>query len=119
MRYMLIFKSDQPVDPATSPCKKELPEMATLMGQLKQQGVLVFSEGLRTSHSGARVTVKDGRSSVMDGPFTETKEVIAGFAVVDVPTRADAVARAERFLTIAGGGTSDVLEVWSPPPAVH
>jgi len=116
MRYMLIFKSDEPaVDPTQSPCKRELPEMAKVMGELKEQGILVYSEGLCPSDSGARVTVKPGRpASVMDGPFAEAKELIAGFAVVDVPSKAEAVALAERFLTIAGGGRSDVLEVWQP-----
>jgi hypothetical protein len=119
MRYMLMFKSDEPVAPGTSPCKAELPEMAKLMGELKEKGVLVYTDGLMPSDSGARVRVAAGRASVKDGPFAEAKELIAGFAVVDVKSKAEAVELAKRFLTIAGGGTSDVLEVFDPSRAGH
>jgi hypothetical protein len=114
MRYMLMFKSDQPVPAGTSPCRKELPEMAKLMGELQRSGVLVFTEGLMPPDRGARVRCSGGKVTVRDGPFAEAKELVAGFAVVEVPSKADAVELAKRFLTIAGGGESDVLEVWSP-----
>ena len=118
-RYMLMFKSDQPVEPGKSPCKAELPEMAKLMGELKEKGILVYTDGLMPSDSGARVRVAGGRASVKDGPFAEAKELIAGFAVVRVNSKAEAVDLARRFLTIAGGGTSDVLEVWEHSGSGH
>ena len=119
MRFMLMFKSDQPVAPGTSPCKQELPEMARLMGELKRSGVLVYTDGLMPSDTGARVRSAGGKLTVKDGPFAEAKELIAGFAVVDVKSKAEAVELAKRFLTIAGGGESDVLEVFDPSGAGH
>lgn len=113
-RFMLMFKSDQPVEPGTSPCKQQLPEMAALMQDLRDAGTLVFTEGLMPSDSGARVRLSGGQVSVKDGPFAEAKELIAGFAVVQVKSKAEAVELAKRFLTIAGGGESDVIEVFDP-----
>ena len=115
MRFMLMFKSDQPLDPGSSPCKQELPEMAKLMGELKRSGVLVYTDGLMPPERGARVRMSPGgKATVRDGPFAEAKELVAGFAVVDVKSKAQAVELAKRFLTIAGGGESDVLEVFVP-----
>ena len=114
-RYMLMFKSDKPPEPGTSPCKQQLPEMARLMGELKKSGVLVFTEGLMPSDTGARLRMTPGgRVTVRDGPFAEAKELVAGFAVVNVKSKAEAVELARRFLTIAGEGTSEVLEVFEP-----
>jgi hypothetical protein len=118
-RYMLMFKSDQPPVPGKSPCKQELPEMAKLVGELKESGVLVFTQGLMPSDTGARVRQSGGKTSVKDGPFAEAKELIAGVAVVQVKSKAEAVDLATRFLTIAGGGESDVIEVFDPPAVGH
>ena len=119
-RYMLMFKSDRPAEPGTSPCKQQLPEMARLMEELKESGVLVFTEGLMPSDTGARVGLSaNGKVTVKDGPFAEAKELIAGFAVVRVKSKEEAVALAGRFLTIAGEGSSEVLEVFEPSAGGH
>src|SRR5919112_634404 len=79
MRFMLMFKSDQPVEPGTSPCKQQLPEMAKLMGELKRSGVLVYTDGLMPLDRGARVRMTPGgKATVRDGPFAEAKELVAG-----------------------------------------
>ena len=119
MRYMMLFKPDKPPEPGVSPCKQQLPEMAKLMGQLKKSGVLVATEGLMPSDTGARLRLSDGKLTVRDGPFAEAKELVAGFAIVNVKSRAEAVELAKRFLTIAGGGESDVLEVMEVPASGH
>jgi hypothetical protein len=115
MRFMLLFKSDVAPKPDTSPCKQELPEMGKLMTRLRESGVLIFTEGLLPSDTGARVRVTGGgKATVHDGPFAEAKELVAGFAIVEVASKADAVELAKQFLTIAGGGIGDVLEVYVP-----
>jgi hypothetical protein len=111
MRYMLLFKPLQEPPPGTHACRQELPEMQKLMGELQAAGVLVSTHGLLPSDTGARVRLADGKLSITDGPFAEAKELVAGVAVVEVPDRAAAVALAKRFLAIAGGGESDVLQV--------
>ena len=115
MRYMMLFKPDTPPEPGVSPCKQQLPEMAKLMGELKASGTLLATEGLMPSDTGARVRLAGGKLSVRDGPFAEAKELVAGFAIVRVNSRSEAVELARRFLAIAGGGESDVLEVMEPP----
>jgi len=114
MRFMMVFKADREPDPGVSACKSQLPEMAKLMGELKEAGILLASEGLLPSKSGARVRFAGGKLAVVDGPFAEAKEIIAGFALVQVKSKAEAVELAGRFLTIAGEGTGDILEVFEP-----
>lgn len=117
MRFMLMFKGDKPTDPGKSACKRELPEMGKLMQELTDAGVIVASEGLLPSEYGARVKYGGGggKMTVIDGPFAEAKEIVAGFAVVDVASKAEAVELAKRFLGIAGEGVSDVLQVFEGP----
>src|SRR5436190_11824763 len=104
MRFMMTFKTDEEPRPGVSACKQYLPEMATLMGELTRAGVVLSTEGLLPSARGARVTFARGNLAVTDGPFAEAKEVIAGFCIARVNSKADAVELAGRFLTIAGGG---------------
>jgi hypothetical protein len=120
MRFMLMFKTDKPTDPGTSACKRELPEMGRLMKELTDAGVIVATEGLLPSEFGARVKYRDGgKHAVVDGPFAEAKEIVAGFAVVDVKDKAAAVELAKRFLSIAGEGESDVLQVFEAPTGAN
>ena len=114
MRFMMMFKPNEPLAPGESPCKQNLPEMAKLIGELKSTGVLLATEGLLPSDSGARVKLSRGKLAVTDGPFAEAKELVAGFAIVQVAGRAEAVEICKQFLTIAGGGEGDVLEVIEP-----
>ncbi|HEX8693546.1 MAG TPA: YciI family protein [Longimicrobium sp.] len=117
MRYMIMFKADRDTEDAAPACMV-LPEMQRFIGELRRDGVLVATEGLKPSHTGAaRVRFSGGRVSVVDGPFTEAKELVAGFVLVEVPSKEDAVALAGRFLRIAGDGTaSEVREVFDAPP---
>jgi hypothetical protein len=114
MRFMLTFKSDTPPTPGLSACKQYLPEMAKLMGQLSAAGVIVSTEALLPPSSGARVALAGGKVAVTDGPFAEAKEVVAGFCVVRVNSKAEAVDLAGQFLTIAGEGRCEVLQVFEP-----
>src|SRR5947209_18639010 len=102
MRFMLMFKTDAAPAPGVSACKQYLPEMAKLMGEMTAAGVVVSSEALLPSSTGARVHLAAGKPAVTDGPFAEAKEVVAGFCIVRVNSKAAAVDLAGRFLTIAG-----------------
>jgi hypothetical protein len=119
MKFMLMFKSDEQPRPGVSACKQYLPEMAKLMGDLTKAGVVVATEGLLPSASGARVAFDRGKLTVMDGPFAEAKELIAGFCIAKVSTKQEAVDLAGRFLTIAGEGRCEILEVFEPAVAGH
>jgi hypothetical protein len=115
VRYMIMFRADNATEEAPPACMV-LPEMGRYIGELREQGVVLATEGLHPSTRGARVRhAAGGKVTVTDGPFAEAKELIAGFALVQVPSREDAVELAQRFLRIAGEGTSaevrEVMEV--------
>ena len=110
MRYMLMFKSDQDVVP---PCQ-HLAAMESFTDELTKSGVLLGSEGLRPTASGARVTRSGGKLAVVDGPFAEAKELVAGFALVEVPSKAAAIELAGRFLEVAGEGSAEIRELFDP-----
>jgi hypothetical protein len=117
MKFMLTFKAEKEPPPGVSACKAYLPEMAELMGKLKSSGVLVWTEALLPAESGARIRFDGGKMPVLDGPFAEAKELVAGFAVVEVPTKERAVEIAKQFLRIAGEGECDIRQVFEPDTA--
>jgi hypothetical protein len=115
MRFMMIFKPEGEIEPGVPPCKQNLPEMAALVDELVASGVLIATEGLHPRARGAHVRFSAGKTTVTDGPFTEAKELIAGFALVDVPSKQAAIDLAQRFLAIAGGGESVIRQVYDAP----
>jgi hypothetical protein len=88
MRYMVIVKASEDTEKGVMPTEAELAEMGAYNEQLVKAGVMLAGEGLHPSSKGARVRFdKDGNSSVMDGPFAETKELVAGFWILEVSSR--------------------------------
>lgn len=118
MRYMIMFKADSDTE-ADAPACIAKPEMGRFIQQLSGQGVLLGSEGLHPSaRNAARLRLTGGKFSVMDGPFAEAKELVAGFALVEVPSHGAALELARQFLEIAGDGTvAEVREVIPHPTA--
>ena len=85
MRYMVIVKATEESEAGRMPTTEELTEMGAFNEELVKSGVMLAGEGLRPSSEGARVRFDaDGRSTVVDGPFAETKELIAGFWILQV-----------------------------------
>ncbi|HEX6371882.1 MAG TPA: YciI family protein [Longimicrobium sp.] len=116
MRFMIMFRNDGDSEVDVPPCL-DLDEMGRFIGELQSTGVLLGYEGLKPSEKGARVRMTGGKRNVMDGPFTEAKELIAGFALVQLPSRDAAVDLAEQFLRIAGQGSAEVREAFEPRDA--
>ncbi|HEX6417038.1 MAG TPA: YciI family protein, partial [Acidimicrobiales bacterium] len=81
------------------------------MEESVRSGVLLAGEGVRSSRHGARLTVEDGKVTVTDGPFAEAKELIAGFAILDVKSKDEAIEHAKRFARIAGVTKIDIRRV--------
>jgi hypothetical protein len=82
--------------------------MGNLIEEMTTAGVLLATEGCQASAKGVRVRLANGKFSVTDGPFTETKELIAGFALIKVDSKDEAVRWCKRFLEVAGDGESEV-----------
>lgn len=111
MRFMIMFRNDGDSEVDVPPCL-DLAEMGRFIEHLAGTGVLLGYEGLKPSEKGARVRMTGGRRAVLDGPFTEAKELVAGFALVQVESKEAAVDLAERFLRIAGQGSAEVREAF-------
>ena len=118
MRFMIMFKADGDTE-ADAPACIAIPEMQRFIGELTDAGVVLATEGLQPSERGARLRRSDGKVAVMDGPFTEAKELVAGFVLVEVPSKEAAVELAERFLEIAGEAAAEVREVIPHPAGPH
>ena len=78
MRYLCVYKSER--DSSAPPTQEEMTKMGQLIGEMTQAGVLLATEGCKSSKHGARVTIDNGKFTVNDGPFTEAKEFVGGLA---------------------------------------
>jgi hypothetical protein len=88
MRFMVIVKANEDSEKGVMPTQQELTEMGAYNEELVKAGVMLAGEGLLPSSKGARVRfAKDGSSTVIDGPFAETKELVAGFWILEVSSR--------------------------------
>jgi hypothetical protein len=99
-RFMITLKRDAKTETDELPSPKVLAEMGALMGGLAHSGALLAGEGLKPSSAGARVKLSGAARAVVDGPFTEAKELVAGYLIVQVKSKADAIELAKRWLWI-------------------
>jgi hypothetical protein len=113
MRFMTIYKpADTRVLAAgTLPTADEIARMGELIGEMVKAGVLLAADGLLPSSTGARVRLAGGKLIVTDGPFTEAKELIGGFAIMNVNSKAEAIEWTEKFLKVAGDGESEIRQM--------
>ena len=113
MRFLSIWKAVETNVPPT-------PEMMERMGQLIQEmtksGELIATEGCLPSALGARVRKAGKKLSVTDGPFTESKELIAGFALLEADSKEHAIEQCKRFMAVAGDGECELRQIYAAPP---
>jgi len=113
MRYMTIYKS---VERNAPPSQEHMEAMGKFIEEIAAAGVLIRTDGLLPSARGARVRLTDdGKFTVTDGPFAESKEVVGGYAIIDVDTKEEAIEWTKRFLKVAGSGESEVREMYEQP----
>jgi hypothetical protein len=91
MRFMILIKADENSEAGVLPDQQLLTEMGAYNEELINAGVLLAGEGLHPSSKGVRVRFSGGKTSVIDGPFTETKELLAGFWLWDVESKDEAI----------------------------
>jgi len=111
MRFMVMHYSDEANEADTPPSPEVVAELGAYMEEAARSGVLLAGEGVRSSRHGARLTITDGKASVTDGPFAEAKELIAGFAILDVKSKDEAIEHAKRFARITGATKIDIRRV--------
>jgi hypothetical protein len=96
MRFMLLVKADQNTEAGVLPSKELVAAMGQFNEEMVRAGVLLAGEGLHPSSKGARLKFSGGERTVIDGPFPETKELVAGFWIIQVKSKAEAIEWASR-----------------------
>jgi len=110
MRYLCLYKPGKPE--GDMPTQEEMAKMGAFIEETVKAGVLLSTEGCQPSANGFRVRLEDGDYTVTDGPFTETKELIAGMALMQFDSKDEAVYWTKKFLEVAGGGESEVRAIY-------
>ena len=113
MRFMMIVKADKRTEAGELPSEKDLETMGKYNQQLIDAGAMVDGAGLQPTSKGARVGFKDGKVYVTDGPFAETKELIAGYWIINVKSKAEAIEWAKKipFQQLPNDGRVPEVEV--------
>jgi hypothetical protein len=100
MRYLSLIRIDEST--GRKPSERLINDMGKLMDEMMRDGKLIRTAGLRPTSEGFRVRLRDGKLSTLDGPFTESKEVIGGYAVLEASSREEAIELTKRFLRVHG-----------------
>ena len=111
MRYMVMHYETQDMEDGALPSPEQQAAIGKYMQEAAMSGVLLTGEGVAPSSAGARVEVDRGTVRVIDGPFAEAKELIAGFAILEVDSLAEAVEHARKFALLVGAERVDVRRV--------
>jgi hypothetical protein len=113
MRFMMLVKADTRSEAGVLPSETDLETMGRYNEELVRAGVLVDGAGLQPTSRGAKVTFVNGTPQVTDGPFAETKEIIAGYWIIDVKSRDEAIDWAKRvpFSHLPNQGRQPEIEV--------
>lgn len=104
MRFMIIRKADKETEAGVLPSEQLFTAMMKYNEELVKAGVMLDGQGLHASSKGARIKFSGGKPTVVDGPFTETKELIAGFTMIQVKSREEAIEWVKRWPAIDGHG---------------
>jgi hypothetical protein len=115
MKFLMTYAQRPDAPPPT-------PEQMAAIGEFSEKnvkaGVVIMTGGLVRPTRGIQIKCEHGKVSVTDGPFAETKELIDGFALVEVASREEAIRVASEFMQLAGDGVGEILQVFDPggPP---
>lgn len=112
MKFVSVFKCS-PDEMLCDPSPEKMAAMGQLIGEMMSAGVLVDTGGVMPTSVSMRVRRSGANVSAVDGPFAESKEVVGGFAVLDVASKDEALAWTHRFLDCAGDGVCELFEVTS------
>ena len=114
MRIMTLYKPGR--ESTVPPTEQEMAAMGELIAEFSRAGVLITTDGLQHSSKGQRVRIEsDGKITVTDGPFTETKELVSGYAILQVKDMEQAVELTKRFLKVVGEGESEIRLMHDAP----
>src|SRR5215813_11751212 len=109
MRFLSIYKT---VERNSPPTQEEMAAMGKLVEEGMKAGWLLSTEGCLPTSLGARVRRSGGKLSVTDGPFTEAKEMVGGFAIMQVNSKEEAIGLARKFLQVVGEGECELRQLY-------
>jgi hypothetical protein len=109
MRFLSMIRIDETT--GKQPSEQLMEDMGKLIDEMTRSGHLITTAGLRPTSEGFRVRLRKGKLSTTEGPFTETKEVIGGYAILEAKSKAEALELTERFLKVHGDGWDLECEV--------
>jgi hypothetical protein len=119
MRFLMLVKATEESEAGALPTREVVEEMSRYNEELLRAGVLLVAEGLHPSSRGKRISFSAGRRTVIDGPFAETKELIAGFWMIQVKSREEAMEWASRIPFTEGVvEVREVFEATDFPPEI-
>jgi hypothetical protein len=114
MRFLSVYKTKETGLP---PTQEEMARMGKLIEDGMKAGFLLAVEGCMPSATGARVRLSNGDLTVKDGPFTESKEIIGGLAILRANSKAEAIELAKQFLRVAGDGECELRQIFEADPS--
>ena len=116
MKFLCIYKPSRPEGTSRTQqeTQQEMDKMGKLIEEMTKNGSLISTEGCLPSALGARVRLAGGKYLVTDGPFTESKEVVGGFAIIQAKSKAEAVELTKNFLQVAGEGETEIRQIYEP-----
>ena len=112
MKFLSIYKSQERDAP---PSQEEMTRMGKLIEEGMKAGWLLSTEGCLPSALGARVRMDNGKLSVTDGPFTEAKELVGGFAILQAKSKEEVIELTKGFLKAVGNGECEVRQLYEAP----
>lgn len=110
MRFLCLYKPAE--KEGAPPTAENFQRMGKFVEESIKAGVLLATEGCMPSMKGARVRLSRGKYAIVDGPFTESKELVAGFALLQLNSKEEAIEYTKRFLEIAGDGETEIRQVY-------
>ena len=108
MRFMILRKADKQTEAGVMPSRQLLEAMGAYMGEMTKAGVILAGDGLKPTAKGARVKFRRGKPTVIDGPFTESKEVIAGYCLIQVASLQEAIDWVKRWPALDADGEVEI-----------
>ncbi len=116
MRFLGLLKADEHSEAGAPPPPEMMERMGKFMEAITKAGVLISTGGLQPSSKGVRVRFSEGKVTVTDGPFTESKELIASYALLEVKSKEEAIEWTTRFLKALGQGECELRPLFEGPP---
>lgn len=114
MRILGMMRATKESEAGAPPSKELMERMGVFVGEVMQAGVLLATDGLHPSAKGKRVKLTNGKMTVTDGPFTESKELVASYALFQVNSMDEAVMWTKRFLEVLGEGECELRPIFEP-----